>query len=241
MYFASECPGCGSIDITVHDRGFIQAFVSARTGMPMHAGRTAVCNSCTLVFCHARMNEWEALALYEDYRGPSYNAERDLYEPGYSAKYGHLNGRRDYLADVESFILEYSRPPVTVLDIGGNDGENTPFHDQAEITVCEIGDGIPDASFDVVVLSHVLEHVAEPRELLGRAVVRSSGLVYIEVPIEINNDHWHEHVQKFNARSLHEMSGHSFLAYQEIDTSIGRIGMAVMRGKYEPRVIHSVF
>lgn len=230
MYFACECPGCGSVDITVHDRGFIQEFVSARTGMPMNAGRTAVCESCTLVFCHARMNEWESLALYEDYRGPSYNAERDLYEPGYSQKYGHLNGRRDYLQDVESFILEYSCPPAKVLDIGGNDGENTPFRNEAEITVCEIGDDIPWSSFDLVVLSHVLEHVAKPRELLGRAVVRSCGLVYIEVPLEINNDHWHEHVQKFNARSLSEMADHSFLAYQEMHTSVGHIAMAAMRG-----------
>jgi 2-polyprenyl-3-methyl-5-hydroxy-6-metoxy-1,4-benzoquinol methylase len=48
------------------------------------------------------------------------------------------------------------------------------------------------SDFDLVVLSHVLEHVTRPRELLAtvRARLATGGYVFIEVP---NQDHLHKH------------------------------------------------
>jgi 2-polyprenyl-3-methyl-5-hydroxy-6-metoxy-1,4-benzoquinol methylase len=52
-------------------------------------------------------------------------------------------------------------------------------------------DSVPeDRKFDVVVCSHVLEHLAEPRAVLARLATRLKidGILYIEVPSEIWND-----------------------------------------------------
>lgn len=43
----------------------------------------------------------------------------------------------------------------------------------------------PDRSFDLVLLSHVLEHVESPRQLLGEAR-RLGRYVFVEVPLELN-------------------------------------------------------
>ena len=49
--------------------------------------------------------------------------------------------------------------------------------------------GYPTGSFDFVHLSHVLEHVAEPTQLVGEVarVVKSNGLIIVEVPNEFRD------------------------------------------------------
>jgi SAM-dependent methyltransferase len=44
---------------------------------------------------------------------------------------------------------------------------------------------VEDGSFDLVILSHVLEHVEEPRQLLYEAM-RIGKYVFVEVPLELN-------------------------------------------------------
>jgi SAM-dependent methyltransferase len=119
--------------------------------------------------------------------------------------------------------------PGRVLDVGGGDGRlMTPFADrgfecflvdQVEHTrpaVRRIGDRIddvpPDLTFDAAVCSHVLEHVASPRELLElvRDRLRDGGAVYVEVPWEVfHNNAWNpiavqpvEHINFFTADAV---------------------------------------
>ncbi|MBA3544859.1 MAG: class I SAM-dependent methyltransferase, partial [Nannocystis sp.] len=94
--------------------------------------------------------------------------------------------------------------PVSVLDLGGGTGSLlTEFvrHGHRCYTVDYVAMTIPgverlasvldelpaDRRFDVVICSHVLEHVAEPLELLSRLVERlePAGLGYVEVPLEL--------------------------------------------------------
>ena len=94
--------------------------------------------------------------------------------------------------------------PVSVLDLGGGTGSllaEFVRHGHRCYTVDYVEQTIPgverlasvldelpaDRRFDVVICSHVLEHVAEPRELLTRLVERlvPDGLGYVEVPIEL--------------------------------------------------------
>ena len=220
---ASTCPGCASPHITILNIGRIAPFVAARTGVDPTLGRTCICTSCTLRFSQARWTEQEAVDLYADYRGPSYNAQRDQYEPGYSQANAHLNQPRTYLADIEAWIATKATPR-TVLDIGGNDGRNTPWADRA--TVWEIGDPQPPGHYDLVVLAHVLEHAAHPRDLITTAQ-QLGDLTYIEVPLEPPGDTWHEHVQQFNEQSLNAMlDGKALIRHQA--TPLGPVLQAIL-------------
>jgi hypothetical protein len=199
---ATTCPACASPHITI-TTGHLAPFVAARTGVDATLGRTCICTDCTLRFSHTRWTDQEAAALYADYRGLSYNAERDHHEPGYSQTHGHLNQPRSYLADIEAWIATYTTP-ASVLDIGGNDGRNTPFADRA--TIWEIGDPEPTGHYDLAVLAHVLEHAANPRDLVTTAS-NHADLIYIEVPIEPPLDTWHEHIQQYTTQSLQALLG----------------------------------
>jgi SAM-dependent methyltransferase len=81
--------------------------------------------------------------------------------------------------------------------------------------VAEVFDGssvpFPDRSFDLVVLSHVVEHLEHPRQLLYEAA-RVGRHVFVEVPLE---DHWRlprnfafdatGHINFFHARSIRRL------------------------------------
>ena len=220
-----HCPSCDSQAVTVHSVGRLADFVAYRTGVPADQGKTCTCGSCGLRFCSVRWTDDQAAALYRGYRDATYDAERSRFEPGYSS--GYLNAPREYLGEIEAWVQEHL-DPQSVLDIGGNDGGNTPFADRA--TVWEIGQPEPDGTYDLVVLAHVLEHVASPRDLIAtaRAHLRTGGLIYAEVPIEAPMDTWHEHVQQFDRMSLAMLLGDT-VAIRERNTSVGPVRMALAR------------
>jgi SAM-dependent methyltransferase len=222
-----QCPGCESTATTLHDVGTVAPFVAYRTGVASDLGRTCTCGSCGLRWCAVRWTDDQAAALYRGYRDADYDAERRSFEPGYSS--GYLNAPREYLPDIEAWVREYL-DPASVLDIGGNDGRNTPFTATADVTVWEIGQPEPSGTYDLVVLAHVLEHVAAPLALVrtARGYLNPGGLIYVEVPIEPVMDVWHEHVQQFDRLSLSALL-HDVVGMQERMTSVGPVGMALAR------------
>lgn len=226
MRQATACPACNG-SFSRLGFGVIAPFVSYRTGIDPDAGEACQCLQCGLMFCLARMDNDEELALYRDYRMDEYNFERDLFEPGYIEDHAHLNDTRSYTPEVEFYIAGLLGTPKSVLDIGGNDGMNTPFSTVADVTIVEVGEPIPDRKFDLVVLAHVLEHVSDPRAMAERSL--SLGPVYAEVPVEDYSEHWHEHVQIFNRRSLDAVLLHRVMWMNQMNTDLGSVLMAVAR------------
>jgi ubiquinone/menaquinone biosynthesis C-methylase UbiE len=121
-------------------------------------------------------------------------------------------GAIDKAANIRSLCA--SRAPTTVLDIGAGEGavlqqladrgfgqrhfaldistsgvERIRDRKISTLVECRQFDGYtvpyPDATFDLAILSHVVEHVEHPRLLLNEAA-RVANLVFVEVPLEHN-------------------------------------------------------
>lgn len=65
---------------------------------------------------------------------------------------------------------------------------------------------LPSQSFDVLVLSHVVEHVADPHELLTGllALLRPGGIIYVDVPCrdDLHKEEDEPHIYFFDKRTL---------------------------------------
>lgn len=208
-----------------------------RTLKPGHAH--AVCNSlrcgdCGLVFLDMRFDDEEMAAIYDHYRGEEYTALRDRYEPGYRKVNDEVSGLLSYIPDIEKFLAPHLSLPCSILDWGGDTGQNTPF--SANNTCLHIYDisnkpVLPGAlavgadvatstHYDLVVCANVLEHVPYPLDLLGevRKSMRPDTVLYIEVPfeeiirttadqtgLERKKKHWHEHINFYTRAALERL------------------------------------
>ena len=87
----------------------------------------------------------------------------------------------------------------------------------SDVCVFSSVDELTLQTFDVIILSHVLEHVINPRELLSelRRVMNESTVVYIEVPDSefylksspLWKELYFEHINHFTKFTLHELCG----------------------------------
>jgi SAM-dependent methyltransferase len=230
-----NCIGCTSENLT-YEHGTIAPFVVTRAVMADANTKTAVCGDCGLRYATRRLTDEENTRLYADYRGEGYTAMRNAMEPGYAAHNEVLQQPRDYMRQVEAFIQTVAAAPTRVLDIGGGNGQNTPFADTATVTITDLATGedyraiTSRKRYDLIVMAHVLEHVAAPRDALdfARSKLAKGGVIYAEVPDEPAINYWHEHQTKYSERSLRAMFG-ELLAYQRIVTTLGPVFMVVAR------------
>ena len=208
---------------------------------------TLHCPDCGGLFMDLRLGEPEMAALYEDYRGQAYTALREHYEPGYQLRNNELL-HLSHTAMVEGFLAGTLPERPRILDWGGDDGRNTPFRQSA--SCCDIVDISGKATlpgtfavtpaevlvkdYDLVVLSHVLEHLSAPFSLLVTVLplVRRGARLYIEVPYEKTDDrtcprwcpsawqtkrHWHEHVNFFSKAALKALVNRAGLLVHSLD------------------------
>lgn len=202
-----------------------------KSGMAYPLCGSLQCNQCGALFLDIRFTEYEISALYSNYRGEEYTNLRDLFEPGYKQRDAIIQQGANNTAEVENFLSAYLPPRPKTLDWGGDTGINTPFRSRSEIIhIFDISnkptnkgvvrvDASTIASFDydLIVLSHVLEHLLWPARTLFEigAVMREDTVLYIETPFEdlvrlnpnaknlhARKKYWHEHINFFSADSL---------------------------------------
>jgi hypothetical protein len=202
-----------------------------RTGMAYPLCASLQCQDCGVLLLDIRFSDAEMAALYSGYRDETYTAQRDRFEPGYAAQNAAILTRAADSSWMEAFLAPSLPPAPRVLDWGGDTGMYAPFRSAgAAIDVFDISDqplvegvrrvGKDDlvrGGYDLIVLSHVLEHVPWPADMIGEiaAVMDQTTVLYLEVPYEslvaadplgrdlaAKKKHWHEHINFFTETGL---------------------------------------
>lgn len=222
-------------------------------GMAFSICNSVFCDDCGFLFLDIRFSDNELSALYAGYRDEAYTTLRETYEPGYTLRNNRLNAGINFMEEVEAFISPHLSLPARILDWGGDTGKNTPFRDgKNAIDVYDISDkeclegvrrvtreAIDERGYDLIVNSHVLEHVPYPAEMIREmaSVMDEGTVLYIEMPYEdimsgadgardlhLKKRHWHEHVNFFSKESLGKMleaNGLQQIAYRELKADGG--------------------
>jgi Zn-finger nucleic acid-binding protein len=204
---------------------------------PLHCRcNTLYCPRCQGVFLDQRFDATEMANLYAGYRSAEYTRLRAQYEPGYDARNAELVAA-SHAQFAERLLDDLGLLPENpaILDWGGDDGCNTPFRTRSRR--CDVLDisgkqplpgvnpvtpaDVAKINYDLVVLSHILEHIPEPGEFLREVdrVIQPGTLIYVEVPFEplmlelscaatpaacaARKRHWHEHINFFSPEALH--------------------------------------
>ncbi|WP_342651039.1 class I SAM-dependent methyltransferase [Pseudomonas sp. REB1044] len=192
------------------------------------------CQECGALFLDYRFTDEQMSALYRDYRGTEYNAQRIRFEPGYVNVVPHYHQRAAYLTQVQAWLAPRLPEAPAVLDWGGDTGVNSLFRDHHrllhihDISGVELVPGAERADpeliscthYDLVTCSQVLEHVAFPADVVRQMLpaIGEGTLLYLEVPHEALvrehpgslelaplKRHWHEHVNFFSEEAMRRL------------------------------------
>lgn len=213
-YLALSCPCC---DSKQHDAypALVSPFVSDYAlGSSPTPTRLLECDGCGFRFFEDRLTDAESAQLYTGYRGERYYRERHRHEPWYTRKVNDAIGSSEQIiatrkALVDRFLRAHADVAKLddVLDFGGDRGQLIPegigrrrfvyeisgIEPVAGVTRIGTEAELQDHRFDLVLLSHVLEHCSEPRSVLDavRPLLRSSdSALYVELPFERTRLSW---------------------------------------------------
>jgi len=223
-----------------------------KNGYAYSVCNSLVCTNCQFLFLDIRFSDSELEKLYENYRDEKYANLRDFYEPGYLLRNESLKKGIKYIDQIEDLLKPFLHFPISILDWGGDTGENTPFKknikntldifDISNKTNLKYGTAVnkktaQSKNYDLIVCSNVLEHVSYPSLILDD-IYRSmnmNSILYIEVPFEDimskNNiklpeskKHWHEHINFFSEKSLRILVNNAGLDVAKLNILEGTAG-----------------
>jgi len=219
---------------------------SLHTGWAYPLCNSMQCRACGFLFLDMRFSEAEMGRLYGGYRGEAYARQREAFEPGYAEVNAAMLSLVYDTSQAEGFLAGHVKASPRILDWGGDRGDNTPFSDAASrFDIYDISDqpvvegarrvsreDLEGARYDLVVLSHVLEHLPDPETVVrpAAATLDAGGVLYVEVPYEAliasaprardlapRKRYWHEHVNFYTEdamRALLERCGLEVLALE---------------------------
>lgn len=249
------CNLCQGVDVTVVGR-------RSRSGQPL---RTVACVGCGLVWSDPRPHD--ARQFYEDDYRLAYKQTLEP-QPKHVLRAGQVA-----LARLEK-LRPWLQDRMRVLDVGSGGGEFAhllatlghrvqgvePNRGYASYSATQygldvrqgfIGDvPLPEASFDLITIWHVLEHTEDPGAVLRqlRAALRPGGTLVVEVPnveatCQSPRSSFHEaHLYSFNPATLPHLAAKSGLQTQRIGLSEdGGNLMAVFTAAAQPAAPASLY
>ena len=212
------CPACSNTQIRKHDKPVtMSAFVMDRMTnnnerVLNNQANLLICDKCGFMGVDVRFDPEEERRYYQNYLESDYNDHRISYE-GTMWRDFEKFAKTDAYIDMRkarAFALLdcalVTSAIESVLDYGGNRGELIPnelsharrylleVDERQAVEGCQrIG---RDDKVELVMCSHVMEHVSFPAELLYdiKQYLVPNGCVYIEVPDEIPCPKVHEHL-----------------------------------------------
>jgi SAM-dependent methyltransferase len=237
-----NCRTCGSKNVQT-ERGKMAPFVAKRMLDGNNQTDVCECQACGLLWATVQPTDEQLARYYADYWGGDYITQREQHEPGLRQRHPYLLAPRKGRAVVEAFLGWPA--PASVLDVGGGDGNETPYVGKALVHVLDVAprqatEGVTHVreitdTYDLVVLAHVLEHVPDPRGLLNLAVKSCvpNGRIYIELPDEATDygtrprlpevmrlrGAWHEHINYFDTCSLTVLATLCGITVQRLEQS----------------------
>lgn len=209
-----QCPCCGGAPSGQWPALTAPFIAEYALKLPVSLCSLLECGGCGLRFFDHRFEEEEMQRLYSGYRGEAYFQARHRHEPWYLRRHNDGTGHApDVLAArkaaTEAFLRRHADACLfsRVLDYGGDSGQFIPDGIGIEKHVFELSDAVPipgvrrisdeshlqEGGYDLVLLNHVLEHSAEPLELLrsvARLMAPGTGVLHVEVPLEQYNLAW---------------------------------------------------
>lgn len=243
---------------------FAQRILS-RIHPPAVAVELQSCQACSFVQTRFPFPEDGIRRLYADYRSESYNRERSHYEPTYTVVADQVGNYAESSLNRVDAITEWITSKInldgaSLLDYGGADGRFLPNVPGRKF-VYEISDIEPAAgverisnqsdlqSYGYVQLSHVLEHVSEPLQMVHHVagLIQPGGYLLLEVPQDVDSAILqqlqagiadcsitiHEHVNLYSLpalRGLMHAAGLEIIALEEVPVETPLCKQIFVRG-----------
>jgi SAM-dependent methyltransferase len=185
--------------------------------------RTVMCKRCGWIFQPEIYNDNELQVIYKNVGGAKtlnvYEIERNK-----------IRSKNVYDRIMECKLKNNGK--MKLLDVGGGVGQVSYYFAKQEIEVhvldinvneClhpnmkkihgNISNYESDEKYDVIILSHILEHVWYPREILNiiKKMLKAGGVIYVEVPFELYTPLIKRkigdicHVSYFSMKTLHQV------------------------------------
>ncbi len=214
-----KCSLCGSTSFRTDFR------FTNRLGLVPPA-RVVTCEGCNLRRLNPRPSDQDLDKLY------SYDNYFDNQGPLEYSQYieKRLAHFRNRINKIKNYLHKPSPPPI-LLEIGAATGEFLALASEAgfETHGIELSEGarekalkthgitltdtptseLPDNSFDVIHMNHVLEHLPDPGQTISECfrLLKNNGILCLEVPNEVLNDL--DRVRYFLGRRKKVMDSHS--------------------------------
>jgi SAM-dependent methyltransferase len=233
MKFVTYCVCCGSNNVELFPSSIASFVVDRMTGTGQNYGKQLECQylhckDCDFVGTDVRFEREEEFRFYQNYMKEEYCRHRCQYEGRGMFDFLMSYNSKEY-QDMRKFAAsQFLTSSIdcsaikSVLDYGGDTGAMIPdelSHANRYVTdvqIRELPNGVKPVTkpeecepVDLVICGHTLEHVSSPVDVMNdiKRYMKPGALIYVEVPVEVHNDHgpghqFHEHINRFDLNSL---------------------------------------